>query len=138
MSNVLNLTGFEDCCCMCGLAIPELLTNAHLHGSRRTVRLCWTCHRAYDIDILTTREVLAAERAVRGRDRHIDINALHRTWERDLASGKRRVNKQRQHGRTFEQSSANAQRAWVTMRAHRRQTAVPPFTEPPNGLPFDP
>jgi len=137
MGAVFNLICFEDCCCMCGLAIPELLTNAHIHGSRRTVRLCWNCHRAYDIDILTTREVLAAERAVRGRDRQVDVNALHQTWERDLAIGKRRVNKRRQHGRTFEQSSANARRAWDNMRARRGQTAVPPFTEPVNLLPFD-
>ena len=137
MGNVLNLIGFEDACCMCGLAIPELLTNAHLHGSRRTVRLCWTCHRAYDIDILATREVLAAECALRSRDRHVDVNTLHRTWERDLASGKRRVNKQRQHGRTFEQSSANARKAQDTIRERRGQSAVPPFTEPLNLLPFD-
>lgn len=115
------LPGMEDCCCICGLAIAELLTNAHLHRSHHTVRLCWTCHRAYDIDILTTAEVLEAERAVRGRDGPVDVNALHRNWERDLASGKRRVNKQRQHGRTFEQSSANARRARETMRTRAPQ-----------------
>lgn len=137
MDKALNPTIFEDSCCTCGLAIPELLTNAHLHGSRRTVRLCWTCHRAYDIDILTTREVLAAERVVRGRDGQVDVNALHRVWERDLNSGKRRINKQRQHRRTFEQSSANAGRAWNTIRARREQTAVASSTEPINLLSFE-
>ena len=100
------------------------------------VRLCWTCHRAYDIDILTTQEVVAAERVVRGRDRQADVNVLHRVWERDLNSGKRRVNKKRQHGRIFEQSSANARGAWDTIRARQDQTAVPPTTEPVNLLPF--
>jgi hypothetical protein len=57
-------------------------------------------------------------------------------WERDLNSGKRRVNKKRQDDRTFEQSSANARRAWDTIRARQDQTAVPPTTEPVNLLPF--
>lgn len=115
-----TLPGFEDRCCLCGLAVKELLTNAHLHGSHRTVRLCWTCHRAYDIDILTEEEIVAAQSARRSPGWRVDLNALHRAWERDLASGKRRINKQRQHGRTFEQSRANALKAWETMRARTR------------------
>src|SRR6516225_647809 len=90
--------GIEDRCCVCGLAIEALLTNAHLHGSHRTVRLCWTCHRAYDIDILTTEEVLTAETAARRGNQTLDVSALHRGWERDLQSGKRRIDKRRQHG----------------------------------------
>ena len=86
---------------------------------------------------MTTREVLAAERAVDGQARQVDVNVLHRMWEHDLASGVRRVNKQRQHGRTFEQSSANAQRAWDTIRARRGQIAVPPSAEPFNRSPFE-
>jgi hypothetical protein len=57
---------------VCGLAISELLTDARLHGSHRTARLCWTCHRAYDIDVLTTEEVLAADhRAVTAWERYM-------------------------------------------------------------------
>jgi hypothetical protein len=107
----------QGCCCACGLAITELLTDAHLHNSDRAVRLCWTCHRAYDIDILTTEEILAAEIETRAGRRRVNVNAMHNAWRRDLASGKRRVNKQRQHHRTPEQSSANARKAWETMRA---------------------
>jgi hypothetical protein len=117
-STLPNIDGpAQDRCCMCGLAITELLTAAHLHDSPRTVRLCWTCHRAYDIDILNTEEVLAAETETRAGSRRVDVSAMHNEWARDLASGKRRVNKQRQHGRTPEQSSANARKAWETMRA---------------------
>ena len=107
----------QDRCCMCGLEITELLTDAHLHDTQRTVRLCWTCHRAYDIDILKTEEILGAAIETRAGSRRVDVSAMHNEWRRDLASGKRRVNKQRQHGRTPEQSSANARKAWETMRA---------------------
>jgi hypothetical protein len=94
------------------LTVEGLLINAHLHGTHWTVRLCWTCHRAYDIDILSTDEVLAAAyAATRMRTTKVDVKVIHRGWERDLRSGKRRIDRRRQHGRTFEQSSANVQTA---------------------------
>ena len=107
----------QDRCCMCALAVPELLTNAHVHDAGdRTVRLCWTCHRAYDIDILKTPEVEAAERETRAGTRRVDVSAMHRQWRLDLDAGARYINQQRQHGRTREESQENARRAWDTIR----------------------
>ena len=106
----------KDSCCICGLAISESLTDAHLNGRQGTARLCWTCHQAYDIDILTTVEILVAESETRAGIRRVDVTAMHSEWRRDLATGKRVINKERQHGRTREQSSANARKAWRTRR----------------------
>ena len=128
----------RDCCCMCGLAVTELLTNAHVHelltnahvhDSQRTVRLCWTCHRAYDIDILTTHEVLAAERETLAGARRVDVSAMHGQWRLDLDAGARRINKQRQHGQTPEQARENARKAIQTMRARRASGPPQPMLD---------
>ena len=97
-------------CCYCGLAIKALLTGAHLHGSEEKVPLCWTCHRAYDIDILTTDEIRAAWRATRAGTRRVNVSDLHRAMESDLARGRRKINKARQH-------KHSQYRAWHTRRA---------------------
>jgi hypothetical protein len=123
----MTMFGEFDYCVICRAKIPSGLSWAHLHGNHRTrqgrreVRLCWYCHRLYDHDILTTEEILAAHEATYGVAwQPVDVNALHRAWEADLDAGRRRVNKQRQHGRSFAQSSANAKRAWETIWARRK------------------
>jgi hypothetical protein len=56
-----------------------------------------------------TAEVLAGHAATyRMAWRPVDVAELHRGWEHDLTTGRRRVDKARQHGRTAAQSSANA------------------------------
>ena len=56
----------DDGCVTCGLTIRSALTWAHVHADhghdeRRVFRLCCTCRRLYDHDIIKTNEVEAAE-----------------------------------------------------------------------------
>lgn len=85
----------------------------------RTFRLCWSCHRMYDQDSLSTAEVVAEE-AAWATGETPDETALHRCIEADLASGGRTTNKARQHkgaakraGRTRGLSN-RAKKAWAT------------------------
>lgn len=106
-----------DQCIYCALAIPALLTDAHRHDDpehKRTFRLCWTCHFAYDRGILRHDEIIVAETAMRGGPRKIDLSAIHRGWERDLDSGARRIDLGLWDKRTPEQRSDAARRANVT------------------------
>ena len=122
----------SDGCVLCGLQIASCLTNAHAHEGtdgypNRTFRLCWSCHRMYDHDIIATNELLEAEMAWGQGDRP-DATGLHRQIEADLAGGLRTVNKARQHkgaaqraGRTRRLSN-RAKRAWATRRSREKQT----------------
>ena len=91
----------DDGCVLCGLMVQSCLTNAHIHkefseDAKRTFRLCWSCHRMYDHDIISTQEVIEAE-----NDWALgvwpDATAFHRQIETELESGERRVDKSRQH-----------------------------------------
>jgi hypothetical protein len=121
----------EDGCVLCGLTVRSALTNAHAHAGSyedpdRVFRLCWTCHRMYDHDIIRTAEVAAAEAAWAAGLRP-DATSLHRRIEAELASGLRLVDKSRQHkgaatraGQTRGRSN-RARRAWAT----RRKNSAP-------------
>jgi len=92
----------NDGCILCGLQVLSCLTNAHAHEGAeghpdRTFRLCWSCHRMYDHDIISTEEVLAAEEAW-ARGARPDAAQLHRQIENDLINQRRIVNKARQYG----------------------------------------
>jgi hypothetical protein len=119
----------DDACILCGLAVPELLTWAHRHrresrprGVKRkpSFRLCWTCHRAYDIGIVRTDELDAAQKAL-ASGRRQPLGVLWRRWKRDLERGIRRINMRLQHGQTHAQSVKNAKKAVRTMIDRQRR-----------------
>ncbi len=106
-----------DWCLLCGISAASALTRAHAHDGvpghpDRTFKLCWTCHRLYDHDVVSSEEVLRAEQACHGGQRP-DATAWFRRVEADLLDGERAVNKARQH--------KNAQiRAGLTVRLRNR------------------
>lgn len=117
----------NDGCILCGLTVASALTNAHAHeGSegwpKRIFRLCWTCHRMYDHDIIKTAELITAEAAWAVGDQP-DATRLHRRIEAELASGLRIVNKARQHKGAAERAgrtrrlSLRAKKAWLSRKA---------------------
>jgi hypothetical protein len=116
-----------DGCILCGLTIPSALTNAHAHEGtegwpERVFRLCWTCHRMYDHDIVETGELIKAETAWAAGNCP-DATQLHRKLEADLAAGDRVVDKARQHKGAAVRAgltrrlSLRAQKAWLTRKA---------------------
>ena len=123
----MSQNGFtEDAfCILCGLGVPQLLTWAHQHrrkprrrrakGDRGRFLLCWTCHRAYDLGIVTTKELIAAERAALMQNRRLGGSPWRR-WRRDLKAGTRRVDMRLQHGLSPVQLMRNAKKAVKTMR----------------------
>ncbi len=114
----------RDGCILCGIQVASALTNAHAHeGTKgypdRTFRLCWTCHRMYDHDILSTAEVVEAEKAWEAGAQP-DATTLHRRIQADLANDTRTVNKARQHKDAAKRAgltrrlSSRAKKAWIT------------------------
>lgn len=91
----------RDGCILCGTLVHSTLSNAHGHArdgveDGKTFRLCLSCHRMYDHDIVSTVELVQAER--RWEAGFVpDATALHRLIEADLAAGTRRVDKAVQH-----------------------------------------
>jgi hypothetical protein len=80
-------------CCYCWSLIDELCTDAHVHGIGLTVRLCWNCHRAYDHDLMNTREVLEARRRFEREPPPLPrIDELHRDWKERLETHKLKWN----------------------------------------------
>ena len=114
----------------CGLTVPSALTWAHVHAGqdqdeRRVFRLCCTCHRLYDHDIIKTCEVLRAEDAWIAGSRP-KLAPLFRAITADVQAGIRVARPEFQHkgaavraGITVRKSNS-AKKAWVT----RRRNAV--------------
>lgn len=122
----LRRTGAGDGCLTCGLTVPSALTWAHVHAgqdqdARRVFRLCCTCHRLYDHDIIKTDEVLRAEDAWIAGPRP-KTSPLFRAITADVKAGIRVARPEVQHkgaavraGITVRQSN-RAKRAWITRR----------------------
>jgi hypothetical protein len=94
-------------CCYCWSPVDNLCTDAHLHGCGQIVRLCWNCHRAYDHDLMSTREVLEARRRFEHEPRPASrIDELHRHWNKKLESHKVHWNTKLHGDKKFRQAIA--------------------------------
>ena len=60
----LAIGEYNPICVLCGFGIPALLEVAHLDGNRKNnsvrnlVILCPTCHKMYDLDLVTKTTIL--------------------------------------------------------------------------------
>lgn len=116
-------------CVTCGITVPSALTKAHVHEGfpghpDRTFSLCWTCHRLYDHDIISSVEVEEAERAWQC-GLTPDATQWFRRIEQEIADGTRAANKARQHkggaARAVKKKKARARAiiAWKTRKARQ-------------------
>jgi len=79
-------------CWICGLKRPEVLQYAHLNqdnldnAKRNLARLCPTCHRFYDLDLISRARVLSGGRQIREGNFTPDVQAI---WDEVSRSGKK-------------------------------------------------
>lgn len=91
----------DDGCITCGLTIRSALTWAHVHADhghdkRRVFRLCCTCHRLYDHDIIKTSEVQAAENKW-ARENRPQLTPWFQSLIEDMTAGLRAARPEVQH-----------------------------------------
>ena len=121
-------------CCLCGMPVEALVETAHVPDRKtapdETARLCVLCHRAYDLGLMKTEEILTARNAwLQGKGPLYTHNELVAIWfQRPVDWSLLHKGAQKKGGRKLA-NRARARRAAETRRARLADAVITPEAE---------